>query len=158
MTKATDPPGNKSSHPDVDEQAYVEYGEFLREAVAAALGPWIAAQLRMRFNIDPDAMSASIDTVVADADARLVELIHADVDTPLSGPLERIRNSVEQLGPTLEAMGVAPPTRDPFDVSVRPNDHYGLGPIAFLDLGEDVQRAGITWGAAKAYLHRSRRK
>jgi len=159
MTKATDPLGNNSAeHENDDERAYVEYGEQLRAAVGVALRPWLAAELHARFGIDSSTLVEEVDAVIADADGRLRELIGADVDTPLSGPLERIRGAVEQLGPTLIGLGVVPPTRDPFDIRVRPNDRFALGPVAFSDLGEDVHNAGISWGAAKAYLHQSRRK
>ena len=141
-----------------NERAYVEYGEQLRNAVASSLKPWLADQVQVRFGIDPAHVDAEIDEVAVSVHARLSELVHADVDTPLSGPLERIRSGVELLGPRLQELGATPPVRDPFDVRVRPDDLYALGPIAFADLGEEVHMAGISWGAAKAYLHQARRK
>ena len=141
-----------------DEQAYIDYGEQLREAVADSIRPWLREQLQGRFGIDPDLLADEIAAVATDTDARLEELVHADVDTPLSGPLERIRGAVEQLNPRLAELGAVPPTRDPFDVRIRPNDIFALGPVAFFDLGDRVHEAGITWGAAKAYLHQARRK
>lgn len=159
MAHASDPSGNNPSTTSTDdEQAYIYYGELLREAVAEALGPWLVTQLRDRFSIDPELLADAIDVVVADADARLKVLVHADVDNPLSGPLERIRGAVEQLNPRLVELGAVPPTRDPFDVRIRPDDVFALGPVAFSDLSDRVHETGITWGAAKAYLHQSRRK
>ena len=35
---------------------------------------------------------------------------------------------------------------------------YDLTPGGFLDFGDDVQAAGLTWGAAKAHVHRHRRR
>lgn len=141
-----------------DEQAYIDYGEQLREAVADSIRPWLTTQVRDRFGIDPDLLADEISAIAIDADARLEELVHADVDTPLSGPLERIRGAVEQLNPRLVELGAVPPSRDPFDVRIRPDDIFALGPVAFFDLGDRVHEAGITWGAAKAYLHQARRK
>lgn len=159
MTAASDPPGNNSSKATSDEErAYIQYGEQLRKTVSVVLEPWLAAQIHGRHGIDPRELEAEIRSVVADADARLEELIYADVETPLSGPLERIRGAVEQLAPALLGLGAVPPTRDPFDVQIRPDDQFALGPLTFADLGEDVHQAGITWGAAKAYLHNVRRK
>lgn len=159
MAHSSNPPGNKSHLPATsDEQAYIAYGEQLRQAVSVALRPWLVVQLRERFSIEADQVDDVLDAIVADADDRLHELVHADVDVPLSGPLERIRGAVEKLNPRLTALGVTPPARDPFDVRIRPNDVFALGPASFSDLGDDVHQAGITWGAAKAYLHQSRRK
>ena len=159
MTNSTNPMENKfSKASNDDEHAYVAYGEQLRSAVAEALKPWLIEQVKVRFGIDPELVETQIDQVALSVDARLDELVHADVDTPLSGPLERIRSGVEELGPRLEELGAVPPARDPFDVRVRPDDLYALGPIAFADLGEQVHTAGISWGAAKAYLHQARRK
>ncbi len=159
MTEASDSLGNNPSvTTNDDERAYVDYGEQLREAVSQAIQPWLVNQLRVRFSIEPDLLTTEIGAVAADADARLCELVHADVDTPLSGPLERIRGAVEKLSPRLVELGAVPPTRDPFDERIRPDDIFALGPVAFSDLGDRVHQAGITWGAAKAYLHQSRRK
>ena len=157
MANVTDPPDNESVL-DENERAYLAYGEQLRAAVAASIEGWLRIQLQRFPGLNVDALAPDIANVANEADRRLVELIEADVDTPLSGPLERIRGAVELLGPTLRDHGVTPPTRDPFDVRVRPDDHYALGPISFADLGEPVHQAGIAWGAAKAYLHKAKRK
>lgn len=141
-----------------DERAYVEYGEALRDAVTSALAPWLARQLTARTGRDESEFVDLIDKVALDVRSRLDELIYADVDLALSGPLERIRLGVEAVGGALAEAGVEPPQRDPFDVKIRPNDHYGLGPLTFADLGEEVHNAGIAWGAAKAYLHQARRR
>ena len=159
MASASDSRNNNSAPPPTeDEQAYVVYGEQLRAAVAESLRPWLVQQLQDRFSVEPEVLADVLDRVVFDADSRLAELVHADVDTPLSGPLERIRSAVEQLNPHLLALGAEPPVRDPFDVRIRPDDTFAMGPVTFLDLGDRVHQTGITWGAAKAYLHQSRRK
>lgn len=156
MTAETDSSDNTSAADE--ERAYAQYGEQLREAVAKSLGPWLQHQLGIRLSVDPGLLEAEIAAVLSEADASLHELAQADVDRPLSGPLERIRSAVEKLSPRLLELGVTPAARDPFDERIRPNDIFALGPVAFSDLGDDVHRAGITWGAAKAYLHQARRK
>lgn len=155
MADSTDRTATNSS----DEQAYVQYGETLQAAVRDALGSWLVAQVESRLGQPiPSDLNAAIDSIVADADSRLDELVHADVDEPLSGPLARIRSAVMAINPLLDAAGVPHPHRDPFDAAREPDDIYQLGPVAFVDLGEEVHGAGIAWGAAKAYLHRARRQ
>jgi len=143
-----------------ESEAYVRYGEALIAAVEDSFGPWLERELRRRLDVAelPEGLSVSIEDVRRDVHVRLTELVHADVDTPLSGPLERMRVAVEALVPVLDGLGLPVPARDPFDEQLRPNDRYALGPYTFADVGSEVHEAGIAWGAAKAYLHRARRK
>ena len=46
--------------------------------------------------------------------------------------------------------------RDDFATRAFPEDVYGLYPAAFADIGPRTHEAGITWGAAKAWVHKSR--
>ena len=134
------------------------YGADLVAAVDLAIGPWLLEQCNALLDGSPPAsITQVIDDVAADAHRLLLELTTADIDLPLSGPLERIRRAVAPLTAALDAAGATRPNRDPFDIEMRPDDVYALGPMAFTDLGEDVHTAGITWGAAKAYLHQQRR-
>ncbi len=161
MSNESDPSAkNSQSASSEDDVAYVRYGEQLRDAVLDALTPWLTAVLHQRCgttDLAPE-LVAVLPEVERDVRERLDVLIYADVDTPLSGPLERIRQSVEPLGPALAELGVPRPVRDPFDERRRPDDWYALGPFAFADLGPAVHDAGMAWGAAKAFLHRSRRQ
>ncbi len=161
MSNTSDPSAkNSESGLSSDELAYVRYGEELRDAALSALGPWLTSVLQQRCRnteLAPELVTG-IAAVQQDARDRLDTLIYADVDAPLSGPLERLRQSAEPLGPMLDELGVPRPVRDPFDVRQRPDDWYALGPFAFADLGPAVHEAGMAWGAAKAFLHRSRRQ
>lgn len=78
---------------------------------------------------------------------RLLRLANADADEIVSGPLEQIRRSLDPLRTYLEMNAPRP---DPGE--------FELGPMAFSDLSDDVHEAGIAWGAAKAFLHLSRRR
>ena len=155
MEGETDPPASK-----LEDLAatYREHGEALRVAVAEALPLWLDGQLSSRLGrgLEP-AEKRMIDDAARRADESLTELITAGVEQPLSGPLERLRVAVAPAGAILADAGVARPSRDPFDVRSRPDDHYALGPLTFMDLGQKVHEAGITWGAAKAFLHRAGR-
>ena len=154
----TNSKGDGSDDPS-DDQKYLEYGQALRARVDEAIRPWLTSTLTARHGSElPDEVTTASDAASTAAWENLTVLIEADVDRPLSGPLEQIRQAVSSLRPVLEAHGFETLPRDPYDEQMRPDDVYALGPISFMDLGEDVQSAGITWGAAKAHLHASRRR
>ncbi len=143
-----------------DEAKFFEHGQRLHRAIAGAIRPWLDAVTESRL---PDtAISAqlaeTLDGITTAVDRSIAELINADVEEPLSGPLERIRREVEPLNDALDRLGVPAPHRDVVDVQMRPADRHTLGPMTFRDLGENVHEAGITWGAAKAHLHLQRRR
>lgn len=50
----------------------------------------------------------------------------------------------------LTAAGTTPPSRDPVAVNALPGDRFDLAPASSRDLGEEVWRAHIAWGMAKA--------
>jgi hypothetical protein len=151
---------NHAETPRSDDEKYADFGAALAAAVDRSIRPWLRHTIGLRTgSSDLDAtMTQAIEGAALDANDLLVALASADVDEPLSGPLERIRCAVSQLTPRLIEMGAEPVKRDPFDVQIRPDDLFALGPMAFADLGDDVQNAGITWGAAKAHLHQKRRR
>lgn len=107
-------------------------------------------------NVDTARVAATTQAVIVSVTERLDRLVSADIDEPHSGPLECIRQSLGPLTALLTELEAEPPERDPFDVRVRPDDLYSLGPMSFADLSPEVHDAGIEWGAAKAFLHRQR--
>ena len=141
-----------------DAEKYLAYGMALRAAIETSFEPWLRATLTTRFD---GPMPVEVENAITQAEERalanITRLVEADVDEPLSGPLEQLRRAVAGLGPVLDAHGFPRPNRDPYDQEMRPDDVHELGPISFMDLGEAVQTAGITWGAAKAHLHMTRR-
>lgn len=142
-----------------NEEKYLAYGRALYESIDRAIRPWLTTTLESRYGAAlPNEVSNAIDSAAERALSNVRELIEADVDRPLSGPLEQIRRAVSAIGPVLDAHGFEQPQRDPYDAQMRPDDVHALGPISFLDLSEEVQSAGITWGAAKAHLHATRRR
>ncbi len=146
---------------DSGEDEYRRYCEQLRDAVVQAAPGWLDRVLRP-FVADSELadraqMQQAIDASLAAIDARLTTLVATDIDTPMSGPLELLRQSTGPVQEWLNAAGAPRPVRDPWDVRSSPDDHYALGPMAFSDLGDDVHAAGIAWGAAKAHVHLRRR-
>ena len=106
---------------------------------------------------DPE-VSELIEAVAVEVETSIAELVDADPDAPLSGPLERIRRTVVPVNEFLQRRDVPKPMRNTMDVEMHPEDLYDLGPMTFRDLGDEVHDAGITWGAAKAHLHLKRHR
>ncbi len=154
----SNPPSSEPQDERSDEEKYVDYGRALRAAIDEAIAPWLLATLEQRREHIPDEVLAAVDRVRSTAFENLTTLVEADVERPLSGPLEQIRRAVSTLTAVLDEYGFERPKRDPFDEQMQPDDVHGLGPASFLELSEEVQIAGITWGAAKAHLHKSRRR
>jgi hypothetical protein len=141
------------------ELAFAQIGESLTAALVAAIPAWVEAVARARSSesIDRDELADVADEIIESVEARMATLIAADIDEPLSGPLEIVRQSAEPLSRFLANAGANPPERDPYDIAARPDDRFAIGPMTFLELGQPVHEAGIEWGAAKAFVHRSRR-
>lgn len=140
---------------------YERYGLELVAAVDTAIRPWLLDVLAHRFGGDiPPASQqraeAAVEAAAAEAHRLLTELATADPATPLSGPLERLRRSVSPVTDLLGEAQAQRPRRDPVDIEMRPDDVFAIGPLAFTDLSAEVHDAGITWGAAKAYMHTQR--
>ena len=149
------PPQDQSE----DEERFAEYGRALHSAVERSFEPWLVALLTARSGEAelPDEVQAAVEEATAQASSNIKALVTADVDEAVSGPLEQMRRALTRLPADLDAHGFDRPSRDPVDSEMRPDDVHGLGPMSFMDLGNEVHEAGIAWGAAKAFLHRQRR-
>lgn len=141
-----------------DDEAFAGYGQALFQAVSEAVRPWLRILVDARVTDVDAGLHIVLEQVAVDAEQAIRVLIDADVETPLSGPLERIRRAVEPLNVALAERDAPPPRRNPLDVEMRPHDLYDLGPMTFRDLGDAVHDAGIAWGAAKAHVHMQRRR
>lgn len=141
-----------------EEEKFTQYGQGLYDAISKAIRPWLNHQVLNRVKVLDDEMARAIEICAAQVEESIADLAAADVDAPLSGPLERIRQGVEPLNAMLDQRGVDPPLRNAMDQQMRPGDRHELGPMTFRDLGDAVHDAGISWGAAKAHLHLQRRR
>lgn len=143
----------------------VSYAAALRDVMSSALSPWIVAAVTSR--IPATASEGERKQLLASArdagtrggdvlGAELDKLLGADIDAQQTTPLAIARKAVTFAAEVLRAAGVAPVARDRNAVEMYPGDIYDLTPGGFSDFGEEVQAAGINWGAAKAYLHLQR--
>lgn len=137
----------------------------LLESVHAAYGDWLKGRIVSVLRTagrDPDAGTlARIDDVVTRAGAwvetELGRLLDTDVDDQRANPLHVLRGAARFATEMLEAAGAPRPRRDEFEARAMPEDPYGIGPLAWRDLGEAVHEAGIEWGAWKAATVLARR-
>lgn len=88
----------------------------------------------------------------------LVGLLATDVDEQRKNPLQVIREAALVMNDVLRTVGARPAVRDEFEVRAMPDDVFGIGPLAWRDLGDAVHEAGIEWGAWKAATVISRRR
>jgi hypothetical protein len=158
MPRVTGEPLAGDSSGEQDELALAHYATALQTAIAASLRPWIESLIQARA---PD-LSAQVpgvaDAVAASALPQMQSLLQTDVDEQRTTPLQVLRSSMGPVTGLLSSAGVPRPDRDAQARRIDPNDLYDLGPVSFADLGEAVGDAGLTWGAAKAHVHLSRRR
>jgi hypothetical protein len=140
---------------------YRAHGTQLCACATAAVPAWLRRVAIERLGSDArldDRFDALVSAVQLDVRERLTRLAEADIDEPLSGPLEQIRQAASPVTALLRELGAQPGPRDEAVVRMFPEDVLGIGPAAASELGQDVHDASIAWGAAKAYVHLNRRR
>lgn len=165
----TDRPG-KTDRPDAipsPEEQLAGHARRLADAIERALPVWVHNQVHHVLALRAVPVTPEME-VAADAAAALARsevgravrrLLEADVDEQRTTPLAMLRRAVEYPTAVLEACGAAPVERDRFAAEAFPADIYDLTPAALADLDPndpELADAGLTWGAAKAFVHRRR--
>lgn len=137
-----------------------DYPRALCESVIEAYPTWLASRISAIANgAIPAETIADVAKSCADSMApQLIDLLATDVDAQRSNPLQVLRLSTVEANNLLKNAAVVPPRRDEFEVSAMPHDEYAIGPLTWLDLGETVHEAGISWGAWKAATVLTRRR
>ena len=145
---------------DVDIETVAS--ELLAAAVAATPS-WVrtsVARVAGAQGVDVD--PAVVDRAAADAaafvESRLGALLATDIDAQRSTPLTVLRDAARFPVAVLHEAGARPVPRPDTVRWAFPNDPFEVTPATFADLGDDVHRAGIVWGAAKASIHLQRRR
>lgn len=143
-------------HEDELVSQYRSFGLALGDAVVAAVSSWLRGVFIARLGSDAR-LDERFDDVVTQLEAELEDrfrrLATADIDEPISGPLEQIRRATSGATNLLRDLDASPVVRDEAVVALYPEDVFGIGPTAAMELGQEVHDASIAWGAAKAYLH-----
>jgi hypothetical protein len=138
----------------------------LADAVEAAIPGWVERAARTVLadqGIAVDvALAARIDEAAAaardDGGPRVRRLLATDIDEQAGNPLAVLRGLVRYPTDVLAAAGARPVARDEFDVRAFPDDVYGLTPASFAEVDPALAEPGLTWGAAKAHVHLTRRR
>jgi hypothetical protein len=143
-------------------------GTEIAAGVARELPAWVAVQVarildawgraddaarRRALAAAPAAGDAAARRVVAELQA----LFATDVAAQRSSPLAIVRTAYREPTVLLEAAGVPPVRRDPFDERTLPDDRYDLAPRSLGDLGDpELAPLHLAWGLAKARVLRAR--
>ncbi|MEO5678130.1 MAG: hypothetical protein ABIS47_00505 [Acidimicrobiales bacterium] len=142
-----------------DDAALAERSARLVAAVAAALPGWVGGTLRQRApEVPAEVVVAVAAEVEADVLPRLEALLGQDIDDQRQSPLAVVRRGAATLGGALDGLGVVPADRDDHQKALFPDDTHDVVPASFADLSPEAGRAGIEWGAAKAFVHRRRHR
>lgn len=157
----------------MDEPRYIgeppgprDYSAELIAAVLRSLPDWVDRTVRSRLGgspgIDEQTLAAEIATTAAamveEVRASLGDLLSRDPEEQRANPLQVLRARAGLVTGCLGRLGARPVPRDEFDRSTLPDDVFGVGPLTWRDLGEEVHEAGITWGAWKAAVVMSRHR
>ena len=143
-----------------------DYPQRLHDAVIASVPQLIERTILLaceRETVDKrDAVKAAMSHVQAETQTFVQEqlgvLLSTDVDEQRTNPLEVLRASTRFATAALRNAGVTAPVRDEFQQRLDPDDEYLIGPMSWMDLGDDVHEAGIEWGAWKAATVLTRRR
>ncbi len=157
------------------ERRFAALSQELARSLEQALPGWVVAAVRQVLiastgRAEPAVMDAARvagQDAAREIGAELRSLLGADIDHQRTTPLAVVRGAVRYPTEVLRAAGVPPTRRDEVAERQFPGDDYDLTPARFADLasGEPgtpdagrLAELGIEWGAAKAYLHRSRHR
>ncbi len=146
-----------------DEATLAECASRLADAFAVALAPWVMGAIAHRHGAPlPADVLANANAAAEEARTRVAgeirQLLETDIDSQHTSPLALARQVVPLATGVLDTAGVPPVPRDANARRLHPDDLYDLTPGTFGDFGQEVHEPGITWGAAKAYVHLARRK
>lgn len=149
-----------------DEARFVAISDALLAQLDAVVPGWIAGMVADRVRdaggtVTPEIALAAHEAGAAAHDEvmpHLEALLGADVDEQAANPLALLRAVTGHATAALVALGVPPVERDEFHERSFPDDTYDLAPAAWADIDPSLHELGITWGAAKAFVHKERRR
>ena len=128
----------------------VSAGGRLLEALVDSYESYVRAAVAQRLGSEPTGLDEAIGEGrqwLQDVLERLLLLPYPLQDR---GPLEVFQEAIRFPTLVLQAAGHPPVERDEPARNALPGDVYDLAPASSRDLGEEVWRAHLAWGAAKA--------
>ena len=134
----------------------LEVPGWTQRSVARIADAWGRLDAEQRAALDHAARDAGA-VAAARVTADLRALFAADASAQRATPLEIVRTAYREPTAVLEAAGIPPVARDPFDGRAWPDDRYGLVPRTLGDLGDpDLAPLHLAWGLAMAAVLRAR--
>ena len=148
------------------EAALARYATELADAVDAAVPGWVERCVRRVLTAQGIAVTPEVEAQARAAGTAAREagipalrtLLATDIDEQVGTPLAMLRPLVRYPTEVLRATGATPVVRDEFATRSFSEDMYDLTPASFADVAPELQEPGLAWGAAKAYVHLSRRR
>lgn len=161
MTPDANPPDLRA-----DEERLATIAARLADEVDAVVPRWIERLVVERVAQWQGEVPSDVaaDAVAAGADAgrevatRMRALLATDIDRQGAGPLQVLRAATSHAQAVLEQLGMPPVVRDEFAERSFPDDAYDLVPATWSDVDPALHEPGIAWGAAKAFVHKARRR
>jgi hypothetical protein len=149
-----------------DEERLAQLAGSLADGVDAALPKWVESSVSSvlvayKGSADPAVMASARRAGSAardDVGPRVRALLEADVDEQWTNPLSIVRTAVVYPTKVLRDADVPGVVRDETAERQFPDDDYDLTPTRFADLAPELHELSLAWGAAKAYIMRSRHK
>jgi hypothetical protein len=149
-----------------DEALLVAHATALADGVEAALPGWVDRAVTFIATAWFGAVPGDVHEAARAAGARAAlevgpavrAALLADVDDRGPNPLAVLRDAVRFPTAVLRDAGVPPVERDAFVEGRFPEYDYDLVPTAFADLDPRLHDLGLAWGAARAFVHRSRHR
>jgi hypothetical protein len=155
------------STPDDDpDLALARYASELAHGVAEHLPAWVVRCVETRMtewagDVPPDVRAAAEragEQARDEVGEQVAEALDRDVDDQPNPPLSVLRRAVHFPTSVLADAGVPPVVRDEIDERLLPDDIYALAPATFADIHPSLHEPGLSWGAAKAFVHLARRR
>lgn len=165
MAADANPTPDQPDDPD-DAARYAEVSATLVDTVADVVPGWIERIVLDRLqawsgHVSPDVAAQAVaagDAARDDVVPRLRALVETDIDAQETNPLALLRDATAHGHRVLAEAGMPSMPHDQFARNSFPDDAYGLVPATWADIDPELHEIGITWGAAKAFLFKARRR
>ncbi|HVF33152.1 MAG TPA: hypothetical protein VM933_08955 [Acidimicrobiales bacterium] len=153
--------------PDPEAEAEAEaqlarHADRLADAVDVVLPGWVERSVGRRLpSVSPAVRRAAEDAgrrAGAEIGGAVRALLATDVDAQRGNPLALLRRAVRYPTEVLLEAGAPAVARDEYSMERFPDDDYDLTPATWSDIDPSLQELGLTWGAAKAYVHKARHR
>lgn len=122
----------------------------LRSALVSAYPEYVKRTVADRGLVAGPDLGDALDRGADWLDAQLGELLSLPAADQDRSPLEVFRSALSFPTAALRQAGVPAAQRDAAAMALLPGDVYDLAPGGSQQLGEEVRRAHLAWGAAKA--------